>query len=31
MRLKIGTVELENNVMLGPMAGVTDLQIGVNI
>ena len=25
MRLKIGTVELENNVILGPMAGVTDL------
>ena len=25
MILKIGTVELENNVILGPMAGVTDL------
>ena len=25
MRLKIGTVELEDNVILGPMAGVTDL------
>lgn len=25
MRLKIGTMELENNVILGPMAGVTDL------
>ena len=25
MRLKIGTVELENNVIMGPMAGVTDL------
>ena len=25
MRLKIGTVELENHVILGPMAGVTDL------
>ena len=29
MRLKIGTVELENNVMLGPMAGVTDLPFRV--
>ncbi len=25
MRLRIGTVELENNVILAPMAGVTDL------
>ena len=25
MRLKSGTVELENNVIPGPMAGVTDL------
>ena len=25
MRLKIGTVELENNIILAPMAGVTDL------
>lgn len=25
MKLKIGTVELENNVILAPMAGVTDL------
>lgn len=25
MKLKIGNVELENNVVLGPMAGVTDL------
>ena len=29
MRLKIGTVELETNVMLGPMAGVTDLPFRV--
>ena len=25
MRLAIGNVELENNVILAPMAGVTDL------
>ena len=25
MRLKIGNVELENNIVLAPMAGVTDL------
>ena len=25
MRLKIGTVTLDNNVILAPMAGVTDL------
>lgn len=29
MRLKIGAVELENNVILGPMAGVTDLPFRV--
>lgn len=25
MKLKIGNVELENNLILAPMAGVTDL------
>ena len=25
MKLKIGNVELENNVILAPMAGVTDM------
>ena len=28
MTLKIGNVELENNVILAPMAGVTDMPYG---
>ena len=31
MKLKIGNVELENNVILAPMAGVTDMPYRIRL